>query len=708
MAYNAIVNGAPFINLLGTQDLSTRQLVREPVAVPTHLPKIYLYAKKGPSTPQLAVGDSRISLYGEDTFDLRSKWANHATVFANGINAEGNSCMYERVIPTDAGPEANLFLSLEVLADKIDDYERDSDGSYKNDPVTGDPIVKGQIDGYKARWVVTSASTVADMQTKYGKRTITQGLLQNATTNEYSNIYPIMDLKMSYIGEDGNSTGIRIWSPNTSTGGGFDTRVMSQARVYPFRISVIRRSATTGTAKVQETTFGEQSVLVSFKPGALNPITDQQLYIGDRFLDSYRDTDDTTYTPDYGEFGDMHIYQNNINLIMKQFYTAEKNYIDDPLNNPASISHDFSSAAGIIQDEEWLFNPFTGMSESAYPYHTYQLLTGAGATQLGEYTNIYAAGSSDGTMNDTLFADLVAERVVEYREESSHLLNTALNVESIIYDSGFPLATKYALCSFIALRKDTFCALSTYEVGGLDLTASEDNSLAIALRTRLQFYPESDYFGTPVMRGMIMGRSGKIRSSQYTGRISPLYEVAVKAARYMGAGNGIWKPGKNFDGAPGSILDYIYDVSVAYTPVSVRNKDWDAGLNWVQSYDLRSNFIPALKTVYNDDTSVLNSFLTAMAICEINKVCERAWRYYSGVSYLTTGQLAQRIDNFIRENVNGRFDSRFIIEPETYYTDADVARGYSGTTKVKLYAANMFTVLTSYVQAFRISDYQSS
>ena len=172
MAYNAIVNGAPFINLLGTQDKSTRALVREPIAVPTHLPKFYIFAKKGPTTPQLAVGGSRSLLYGEETFDLRSKWANHATVFANGVNAEGNSCMYERVIPTDAGPEANLFLSLEVVEDEVDDYDRNTDGSIKTD-ATGNPVVLGQITGYKARWVVSGANTVADLEDDFGARIIT-------------------------------------------------------------------------------------------------------------------------------------------------------------------------------------------------------------------------------------------------------------------------------------------------------------------------------------------------------------------------------------------------------------------------------------------------------------------------------------------------------------------------------------------------------
>ena len=459
MAYNAIVNGAPFINLLGTQDKSTRALVREPIAVPTHLPKFYIFAKKGPTTPQLAVGGSRSLLYGEETFDLRSKWANHATVFANGVNAEGNSCMYERVIPTDAGPEANLFLSLEVVEDEVDDYDRNTDGSIKTD-ATGNPVVLGQITGYKARWVVSGANTVADLEDDFGARIITAGTIPvTGSGTATAQIFPIMDLKMSYVGADGNNSGIRLWSPNTTTGGQFDKRVLSNDKVYPFRIAVIRRSATTGTAKVEESNFGEQSVLTSFKPGAVSSVTDSQLFIGNNFLNAYRNVDDPAYPPVMGEFGDMHIYSNNVQNLLEMFYIAEKDYIDG--STSVSIMHDFPVAAGANPDDAYLFNMLTGASSQAYPYHTFQLVSGGGAVQLGEYTNLYANGSSDGTMTDAAFAALVAERVAEYQNDNSSLMNTALNVESIVYDSGFPLATKYALCGFISQRKDTFVALGT-------------------------------------------------------------------------------------------------------------------------------------------------------------------------------------------------------------------------------------------------------
>ena len=115
-----IVNAAPLVVDLGTQDLSGRQVPIEPEALPQHLPKFWLFAQKGPLTPTLVSGGARDKIYGTDSFDLRGKYANHATVFANLANAEGNACMIQRVIADNAGPEASIILWLDVLETDVD------------------------------------------------------------------------------------------------------------------------------------------------------------------------------------------------------------------------------------------------------------------------------------------------------------------------------------------------------------------------------------------------------------------------------------------------------------------------------------------------------------------------------------------------------------------------------------------------------------
>lgn len=701
-----IVNGAPMTILQGTQDKSTKQLTQSPSNVPTHCPKILFYAQKGDTNPHLLSGDSLQLMYGSDTFDLRKKWANHATVFANEINTEGNAIMAQRVIPTDAGPLANLLLSLDVLATQVPVYQRNQDGSIKTD-VSGNPLPQmttGQTPvavttpGFICKWVVSSLNTTTDFQ-NFGAATQTPGDQTDVGSGTQSIRYPIFQFAASSVGSYGNNCGVTIYSPNALTSG-FNSSVMSGANAYPVLVSFTNRANATNTAQVVLSQTGAPVTTVALKPGAINTNTNGTLYIGDVLLDKYRNLTNTTYPIVLGDFGQLKVYQNNIDTLINEFYAAEQAYVvANP--GPASVSSDFSGVEG----EQYLFNLLGGTTSSGAPYTTVKYTSGTNGYRLNQYTNFFMSGSSDGTMNDANFANLVATEMTKYADPTTSLMDTARNVESVFYDSGFPLQTKYALTNFIAVRKDTAVVLSTAVAGAAALTEDEEQSVAIALRSHLQAFPESDYFGTPVMRGLVMGRSGILIDSQYTGRLPLTLEIAKKAAAYMGASNGKWKNGKNFDGYPGHLVSSFRDINITFTPATVRNQDWANGLNWVQSYDLNSHFIPALKTVYSDDTSVLNSFITVMAICEINKVQDRAWRYFSGVSGLSQGQLIDKVNAFINKNTLGRFDNRFVIIPDTMFTADDTERGYSWTSNVKIYAPNMETVMTTMVQAFRLSDY---
>lgn len=695
MSTAIIVNAAPMAIALGTRDLSTRAVPREPEAIPTHLPKIWIYAKKGPSHPILVSGAERAQIYGVDSFDTNKKWANHATVLSNLVMAEGNAQMLQRIIPADAGPHSNFLLSLDILATDVDDYERNTDGSIKVD-VNDDPVVIGQIPGFKAKWVVTHINSVNGMNV-FGAATVAPGNQTSGATQ--SQRYPILQFRVSSQGLDGNNAGVRIWAPTTVSLGAVDKRILDRGMAYPFRMAVIRRPSSNNSPKIVENLFGEQYVDFALKPGFINPVTEGPMYIGNAevFLDKYQNVKDVNYPPLIGDFDTVAVYKDNIKTILDLVVPVEQEY-----HSTNGVT--FTDFVDTTEDQSYLFNLIGGTTSDNYKYHTFQLISGTDSVSLNEITNIYAAGGSDGTMNDTLFAAAVSDAVLEYNNPNSAVLDDAQNVESIIYDSGFPLQTKKDLLSFIAIRKDTFVALSTFEAGGPSMSASAENSTAITLRTFAQMYPESEYFNTGVMRCMIMGRDGKLRSSNWDERVPVLMEVGTKAARYMGGGNGVWRNGFDFDGAPGSVLEKVYDVNVVYTPAAARNRDWDAGLNWVQRFDRRSLFFPALKTVYGNDTSVLTGFLTAMAIVEVNKVCQRAWRQFSGVQKYTNAQLADRVNEFISDRLRGRFDGRFVFEPETYFTPADLARGFSWTTKVKIYAPNMKTVMTTFVEAYRIED----
>lgn len=703
-----IINGAPLHISRGTQDRSSRPPVREAEAIPSHLPKFYVYAEKGPLTPQLVVGDSRFTTFGARTWDLRDKFANHATVFANAANAEGNQCMIERIVPADAGPLANCFISVDVMT---------------------------HADGTKSIVFHTEyATTTAVLNTKFRKRTMgvsewTEGTPGNLITAVR---YPFMDIKASSIGEIFNNSGVRLFSRNEKSTAFIDRSIIDGLGQYPMNAMIVRRNTKTTTTTAIDNNFGERVVNFTLKEDQTHPRdSNYSLDLEKLIPGMYQNVDDPRFPPKESDVGSSHLYYDFIKTLLTDLAAAEIAVIADPLATQPTTT-DFT-ATDVAADACYKFNLLDLVSSYGDSYAAVSFpATGSMPVATtgdfiipSEYQDILMSGSSDGTMSDYKFAMAVEQKMEEYLNRDSFLMDTAVNVESVIYDSGFPDSTKKALCNFIAVRKDTAVMLSTYSTivvvpNVLDpanpivtpspaLSASADSSYIVSLRAFVEAFPESDYFGTPVMRGVVMGRSATIRNSLWKNETSALYSVLRANARYMGASDGRWIPGRGVDGAPNSIVTDMYKFSATFTPASVRIKDWDNGLNWIQAFDRSSFFIPALQTVYSDDTSVLNNMYTMFAICEINKVQQRAWRQFSGVGNMTNGQLSKAVDDFISERAHpNRFDNRFIIEPHTYFTDADIARGYSWTTPVNIYANPTRTVMVSSVHAYRMSDYAAT
>ncbi len=712
MSETTIYNAAPMVINLGTEDLSTVQLPIEPEAFPQHCPKFYLYTKKGPVTPQLVGSAHAAQLYGTESFMIGKQWFNYNTALYNEIAATGNKCMLQRLQPVDAGPAANITFWLDVLPVTVNITQRNSDGSIAVDS-SGNPITTGQTaSGYQVKWVVTSSSNqdyVIGEQVITAGNQISSGSTVTPNASDYvigsvatsgegtSTRYPIVEFQTSSFGNWGNNVGIQIFAgTQSSLNFPVPATLLKSTLVYPYYIQIQERPNSNTSPSVVPTILGSNNNLFSFLPNTINPLTGANMYLQDQFVGWYNNTSNPNFPRVYGPLNQVYVYTDNIQTLLQMFYQAEIPFINQ--------WSDFNGSP----DEYGLFNFVSGVSSQNVPYQTYFFADDTDSAYLNSSTINYCGGSSDGTMNDTLFAGLVAQEMANYLDPENPVQDLATNVESIIYDSGFPLSTKQALCNFIAVRPDTFVVLGTYEANTPPPTADEEYATAIALSTQLQMFPESEYFGTPVMRGAIVGRCGKLVNSQYNKYVPLTFEWAKKAATYMGASDYKWKTGFNFDGAPGSIITSMKDINITFVPPAAKNIDWSVGLNWVQAFDRRSLFFPAFKTVYNNDTSVDTSFITVMAVCTLNKIQHEAWRTFSGESYLTNAQLITRTNDFITQSTNGIFDNRFIVVPNTFISDMDNIRGYSWHINTKLYADNMKTVAISYVTTYRMDMYGAS
>ena len=69
--------------------------------------------KRGTEAEWLGVGNEREVMYGAVTFDERSRYFTHSTMLSNVVNAQGNICMYKRLVPADAGIDHHVCPVLE-------------------------------------------------------------------------------------------------------------------------------------------------------------------------------------------------------------------------------------------------------------------------------------------------------------------------------------------------------------------------------------------------------------------------------------------------------------------------------------------------------------------------------------------------------------------------------------------------------------------
>jgi len=112
-------------------------------------------------------------------------------------------------------------------------------------------------------------------------------------------------------------------------------------------------------------------------PGTIDLNTDAEMYAGDVFLQAYTNITDPTLPPLYGPFGQMAIYDEEIELLVDMFYSAEKPFINA-----------FSDFTG-HGNEQYLFNMLSGVSSANVPYTSYQIVTGvANSARLTDNTNL--------------------------------------------------------------------------------------------------------------------------------------------------------------------------------------------------------------------------------------------------------------------------------------------------------------------------------
>jgi len=674
---SAIKNAMPESRLQGIRDASTRAEVVEPLSVPQHCPLFYIQAERGPLTAQ-AIGQGLAQTYGVKSFDERSKYYSHATMGLTAAIGAGNMCFVKRLVPADSSA-GSLVFTLEVVKDDILDYVRNTDGSVTLDASGLKTFATTSTTGYRLKWATKPLSDLANLRGEAalaGTMTGTVGGVAQAST-----VYPIFAFKGG-VGDYINNVGIKLSFPGPNTATPADMDIMDDQMAALYRASWMERNDALSTPRTLAAIDASTSIDFCLKAGAVNTKTGEDLSI-DRVLSSYANTPADGTPPTFGPVDEMYVYDNNVQTIVDLIQAEEV------LQNTAVTGSDFIN----------LFNTLDSLGNDLFTARI------DGGLSLNAATTHYLKGGSDGTVSEAELNTLVFDACsYGWEDVADPLVDRAKYPFSVVYDTGFAIDTKKAILGLMAFRADISVAVTPQDVLQAVNTISAETSIATSLRATGRLVPESVIHGTPTCRAVIVGGAGRKLYNKYGKAIPVVVDLIVKRARYMGAGNGKFKNAFAYDVAPANQLKDIVDVANAWKPRAVRSADWDIGLNAVQYMDMNTLFFPAMQTIYDNDTSVLNSDIVMLIAVDVVKKSDQVWRMVTGNGTMSDSQFLTTCDNLMLELTDGIYDDRVVVRPNASFTKADEARGYSWVMNTEVYANSMRTVGTMNVSVHRKSD----
>ena len=676
----------PKIVFAGMNDISRRAVDPTEETTPQHYPLIRIWAQTGPddlTIPTTETSDlSRI--FGENTLATRGVYFNHQSLLARIMLSRANGIMVKRMVPEDAPAPARIILGIDIVKDQIPDPTDPK--SVDSDPNTA------RISGYRARIV-----TIKDNTTEVGRQKVIAGNILAKADGSQSKIYPLLELPTSFIGADGNLTGLRLWAPSNLDTIAPDLDTAEKFKTRMLRAQFVKRPTETTSPQVISTVDSETYVDFCLTEGAYSESTDVEYYGPDVLVQRYQDSgDDTGTSPIFSPFEKLHVYHDNLLEVQKMVQEAI-------LANQPTLANELTSPDTV---NIWTA---TDLDENAYKG---LLLEGPiyGGLNLGKESTIYASGGGDGTINNANFEKAIVAHnraIVSGSNDEDYSL-VAKYPFSVIYDSGFSVETKNTLIPLLGVRPDIRVVLTTMVAGEVPLTISQELSRGTALFNRIAAFPESTLYGTPVCRGEIIYQSGKLVGSDYRKQVPLLVDYADSFAEMAGAGTGIMRTNKYMDEAPNNFVSLVRGLNVDSFPSSVSERIWGVGGTYAQAYDRRRHYYPALHSVYNDDTSVLTSPITVHIACDVIRQVIKTHAYLSGNSSLTDAQFIERSNTLVGKAVSGRYGERIRTVVNTRLTDADKKRGFSWTTDVTIYANNERNVMQFNLMTERMSEYPSA
>ena len=227
----------------------------------------------------------------------------------------------------DALDVTNLAFYLDLLPTQVPLYVKNSNGSLTLNS-NGDSIVQLDSNGdpinvncYKVAWVIDKTITNISI---YAPGLLTQrnGIQTSGSTQSIQ--YSIFEFVVKDPGEFGNKLAVRLYPAIQSNLVPFPINILSDGKLYPFYFSLFKLIDTlTGKTSALLNSFGAQYIKFIAKNKGIDPGSGTVIDINKVLTDQY------IYLPAHLQtgLGYVHVYYNNLQQLLTDFYNSEKNYL---------------------------------------------------------------------------------------------------------------------------------------------------------------------------------------------------------------------------------------------------------------------------------------------------------------------------------------------------------------------------------------------
>lgn len=685
MANVSIYSSMPRTVFRGIKDDSAVVISMPVSSLPIHLPLFLSLAPWGEENKARFVNASGINiLYGSEVLNPKTPFFTHQSQFMRANFEGGASAMFLRLVPEEA-TQGSMRFGIDMVADKIPEYERNLDGSYKRD-VSGNKIPTGnEVDGFRLQ-IRKTEIPVFSGQLDFGLGAPSVGEMTSADTGDTSTFHPFFDGMARFRGGRATNLGIRLSAPTVASGEPANDAAASRMNTFIYRIQQVKRASPMSTPTVVQAWNGRNIVDFSFTPDAEDPATNVGYDINKTVVKAFEgDTPDTF--SGWGHFERIHGYDNNLSAVLGSIAAAEELITGEPID-PNTI------------------NFLTGVDVNGIPYHSF-IIEGPdlGGLLISENTTHYFEGGSDGDVSNVKYNELMDAVLEGLDAFHVPLYDIAAYPFNGVWDSGFPLATKLKFTAFHNLRPDVIVHACTQDALERLNSPTEDSSIGVALRSSFRAQQESAEFGTKAMRFFCQMNAGKLVSSDYDGIVPFLEDTMKRVAQYAGAGSGEMNPAYSFGRGSQNVITRFKDHNVISRPPAARNVDWSNGITYAEMFDIGDRiFVAGYQSMYENQTSVCHSYLNVLILNNLTRIGHIVWRNWTGDSKLTPEEFAAAIEQNVLDLARDKYDSRAEIRPVCYYTKLAQDLGYLWDLDIEAGLENMRTVERLAVIARRRRD----